>query len=67
MLLAMVVLISNPGWPDMVPVLNLQFEQSQWEYACDHYWENIYIPAQLTYEGFAFQCQFRIRGATSRK
>ncbi|RKZ05189.1 hypothetical protein DRQ25_16615, partial [Candidatus Fermentibacteria bacterium] len=65
-ILTLIALMSNPQWPDSIPVLNLQFDESQWEYACDYYWEDIYVPAQLTYESSIFQCQFRIRGATSR-
>ena len=67
LLLIFITLISSPGWPDTIPVLHLQFDQSQWEYACDYFWEDIYVPTQLTYDGFTFQSQFRIRGATSRE
>jgi len=66
MLLALIALVSTPVWPDTVPAFSLEFDQSQWEYACDHYWQNIYLPAQLSVNGFTCQCQFRIRGATSR-
>ncbi|MCD6587480.1 MAG: CotH kinase family protein, partial [Candidatus Fermentibacteraceae bacterium] len=66
MLLALIALVSAPVWPDTVPAFSLEFDQSQWEYACDHYWQDIYIPAQLSVNGFTYQCQFRIRGATSR-
>ncbi len=60
------VLISGSAWPDTIPVLNLQFDESQWEYACESYWLDVYIPAELTFEEYTFDCQFRIRGATSR-
>ena len=66
MLLIFVSLISSPVWPDTIPEFHLEFEQSQWEYACDNYWADIYVPAQLTYDGFSYDCQFRIRGASSR-
>ncbi len=67
LLLVLITLLSGSQWPDSIPVLSLQFEQSQWEYACDHYWEDIYVPALATCEGFTFQSQFRIRGGTSRE
>ncbi|MCK5036021.1 MAG: CotH kinase family protein [Candidatus Sabulitectum sp.] len=66
MLLIFISLISSPVWPDTIPELHLDFEQSQWEYACDNYWADIYVPAQLTFNGFSYDCQFRIRGASSR-
>lgn len=66
MILVLLALISNSQWPDSVPALNLQFDESQWEYACENYWEDIYVPAQLTYDGYLFPCSFRIRGGTSR-
>lgn len=58
---------SSSSWPDTVPVLHLEFDETQWEYACEDFWNDIYVPAQLTYEDYTFQCQFRIRGATSRQ
>ncbi len=67
MLLALIALVSTPVWPDTVPAFSLEFNQSQWEYACDHYWQDIYIPAQLSVDEYTYQCQFRIRGATSRE
>ncbi len=66
MLLLLLSLISSSVWPDTIPVLHLEFDQTQWEFACANYYEDIYIPVELTYNGAEFQCQFRIRGATSR-
>ncbi len=53
-------------WPDTIPVLHLEFDPDQWEYACENYWEDIYLPAELSCNGSTISCQFRIRGATSR-
>lgn len=61
------ILSTASSWPDTIPVLDLQFDQTQWEYAQDYYWEDIYVPAQLTLNNFTYTCQFRIRGATSRE
>lgn len=61
------VILSASAWPDTIPSLELEFDWDQWEYACDHYWQDIYIPAQFTCGGYTTDCQFRIRGATSRE
>lgn len=66
MLLALITLLSTPVWPDSVPVLYLEFDQDQWDYACENFYEDIYLPVQLTNSNISYQCQFRIRGATSR-
>jgi len=63
----LLILLSVPQWPDSVPSIHLEFDQSQWEFACEHYWEDIYLPAVLTCGEYTLDCQFRIRGDTSRE
>ncbi|HOP25701.1 MAG TPA: CotH kinase family protein [Candidatus Sabulitectum sp.] len=65
--LLLLAVLAGSAWPDTVPVVHLEFDQEQWEYACDHYWEDIYLTAELTCGGYSTSCQFRIRGATSRE
>ena len=54
-------------WPDTIPAFQLEFQWEQWEYACEYYWQDIYIPAQFTCGEYTLDCMFRIRGATSRE
>lgn len=61
------MLMSFSLWPDTIPVIELEFQEDQWEYACEHYRQDIYVPALLTCGEYSFDCTFRIRGATSRE
>ena len=54
-------------WPDTIPAFQLEFQWEQWEYACEYYWQDIYIPARFTCGEYSMDCMFRIRGATSRE
>ena len=65
--LLLLAVLAGSAWPDTVPVIHLEFDEEQWQYACDHYWEDIYLAAELTCGGYSTPCQFRIRGATSRE
>lgn len=66
MTLLLMIVLNTSAWPDSIPSFHLEFDPEQWEYACDNYWADIYVPAELTCGGYSFPCQFRIRGATSR-
>ena len=67
MQLVAAALLSLSVWPDTIPEFQLEFEWDQWDYACEYYWQDIYVPALFTCGSYTIQCQFRIRGATSRE
>jgi spore coat protein H len=54
------------AWPDSVAVLELEFDEAQWAYACDHPAEDIFVPAVLAVAGEEMEAEFRIRGQSSR-
>ena len=62
----LLVLLATPSWPDTVPVMDLTFDAAMWEYACDHWSEDIWVDATLSVNGENYPCDFRIRGETSR-
>lgn len=65
-LLLLILAGSAPSWPDTVPVLDLTFDPESWQFACEHWEEDIPVEAVLISEGVEYPCLFRIRGATSR-
>ena len=67
MINAFLILLCTSQWPGSIPSFSLEFDEQEWEYTCENYWEDIYVPAELTYDYVHYQCQFRIRGAKSRQ
>jgi hypothetical protein len=65
---ALILAVLTAGsWPDSVTTLALSFDQAEWEYACEHYSEDIWMDGVLESESGTFQVSFRIRGQTSRQ
>jgi len=61
------VLLVGSSWPDSVVTLDLSFDTAEWEYACEHCFEDIWLNGVLECEEESFQVSFRIRGQTSRE
>ncbi len=62
----MAALLAASPWPDSLVTLGLEFDEEQWEYACEHPSEDILVPAVLTADGREMAATFRIRGQSSR-
>ena len=60
------LLLASSAWPDSLVTLELEFNQDQWEYACQNPFEDIPVPAVLTAGGMQMDATFRIRGESSR-
>ncbi len=60
------LLLTAGSWPDSLVTLGLTFDWEQWLFACDHYYEEIWLEGILDSDQGSYQVRFRIRGETSR-
>ena len=62
-LFALVAIINAQSLPEW----HIDIDPGEWEYICEHYWEDIYIPAHVVFdEYYCDSAEIRLRGESSR-